>query len=170
MAKFLTVDPTTGYHKEVSTVSTSAGAGDVGKIPGLDATGRLDTSLMPVGIGAETDVITASEALVAGDFVNIWDSTGAKARKADASVSGKEAHGFVLAAVASGAAATVYRMSQSNTQRTGMTPGQRQYLATTPGGCTPTPPSASGNVVQFLGVAVSATALDFFPGNPTILA
>lgn len=170
MAKFLTVDPTTGFHKETSTVTVSAGAGDATKIPALDGTGKLDMSVMPVGLGAETDIITASEALAAGDYVNIWDSTGAKVRKADATVVGKEAHGFVLAAVASAAAATVYRGSQSNTQRTGMTPGQRQYLSTTPGASTPTPPAASGNVVQFLGVAISATALDFMPGQPTILA
>jgi hypothetical protein len=74
---------------------------------------------MPTGIGADTASITASEALAAGDLVNIYDSTGAKCRKADASTSGKEAHGFVLAAVESAASATVY-FEGSNTQVTGI--------------------------------------------------
>ena len=49
------------------------------------------------GGGADTGTVTTSEALAAGDLVNIWNSSGAKARKADATTAGKEAHGFVLA-------------------------------------------------------------------------
>ena len=41
---------------------------DAGKIPGLDATGRLDTSVMPVGIGADTTQAVASEARVGCAF------------------------------------------------------------------------------------------------------
>src|SRR5512143_1765954 len=87
-----------GALTEKAAIQSSAGAGDAGKIPALDAAGRLDNSMMPVGLGAETDVITTSEALSAGDFVNIWASTGTKVRKADATTAGKEAHGFVLSA------------------------------------------------------------------------
>ena len=166
------------YLKQVSGVLTeteakqaSTGAADAGKIPALDSTGKLDNSLMPVGIAAETDVIAASESLAAGDFVNLWSSSGIKARNADASVSGKEAHGFVLAAVTSGGSATVYRLSQGNTQLTGMTPGAKQFLsATTPGARTETAPSASGQVIQVLGVAKSATELIFHPSYPVVLA
>jgi hypothetical protein len=82
-----------GLLTEVAASQTSAGAGDAGKIPALDAAGKLDTTFMPTGVGADTASITTSEALAAGDLVNIHNSTGAKARKADASVSGKEAHG-----------------------------------------------------------------------------
>ena len=35
-----------------------AGAGDAGKIPAVDSSGRLDTSFMPTGIGADTAAIT----------------------------------------------------------------------------------------------------------------
>jgi hypothetical protein len=139
--------------------NTSAGAGDAGKIPQLDGTGRLDNTMMPVGIGADTAVITTSEALAAGDYVNIHNSAGAKARKADASTAGKEAHGFVLAAFGSGAAATVY-FEGANTQVSGQTPGN-VFLSTTPGLGTGTAPSASGNTVQRLGIAISATAINF---------
>ena len=96
-----------GTITEVASLQSSAGAGDAGKIPALDAAGRLDNSMMPSGIGADTASVTSSENLAAGDLVNIWNSTGAKVRKADATTAGKEAHGFVLSAVTSPAAATV---------------------------------------------------------------
>lgn len=159
-----------GVITEVAATQTSTGVSEANKIPALDPTGKLDQSLMPVGVAPEADTITASENLAAGDFVNIWNSTGVKVRKADATVAGKEAMGFVLAAVTSGQSATVYRSSQTNTQLSGMTPGAKQYLATTAGGRTETAPSAAGNVVQFLGVAKSATELIYNYSMPITLA
>jgi hypothetical protein len=158
-----------GTITEKAAIVTSAGAGDTGKIPALDASGRLDNSVMPSGIGADTAAITASEALAAGDLVNIWNSTGAKVRKADASVAGKEAHGFVLAAVSSSATATVY-FEGTDTQVTGLTPGVQFLSAATPGAATGTAPSASGNVVQRVGFATAATALNFQSMPPVVLA
>ena len=105
MAKYIA--NVSGTLTEVSGLASSAGAGDAGKIPQLDAAGRIDASMMPVGIGADTAAITASEALSAGDLVNVWNSGGPKVRKADATTAGKRAHGFVLSAVANGATATV---------------------------------------------------------------
>jgi hypothetical protein len=155
----------------INSKSTSAGAGDAGKIPKLDSTGKLDSSMMPVGMSSESDTITASEALLAGDFVNLWNNSGIKARKADASTSGKEAHGFVLVGVGSGESATVYRISQLNNQLTTMTPGAKQYLSpTTPGARTETCPVGSGQTVQILGTARSATELIFAPQAPIVLA
>jgi hypothetical protein len=159
-----------GTITEKAAIQSSAGAGDAGKIPALDAGGHLDTSMMPSGIGADLQVIQASEALAAGDLVNVWSSSGAfRVRKADATSSGKEAHGFVRAAVSSGANATVYPPSSTNDQVSGLSPGT-QYLSTTPGAATATPPSGSGNVVQRVGFAGSATALNFQPSLPIVLA
>lgn len=155
-----------GQLTEQAAAQASAGAGDAGKIVALDATGKLDNSMMPVGIGDDTQVITASEALNAGDFVNVHNSSGAKVRKADASTSGKEAHGFVLAGVANGAAATVY-FEGTNTQVSGQTPGP-VFLSTTPGQATPTAPSTAGQVVQPIGVATSTTTINF-DSRPSIL-
>lgn len=146
----------------LNAVIVSAGAGDSGKIAQLDAAGRLDNTVMPVGVGADTASITTSEALAAGDLVNIHSSTGVKARKADATTVGKEAMGFVLAAAGAGAAATVY-FEGRNTSVTGLTVGVPQYLGTTAGGTTATAPSAAGNIVQRVGVAISATELNFEP-------
>lgn len=157
-----------GVFTEVAATVTSAGAGSDGDLVALDSTGRLDNSVMPVGIGADTKTIAASEALAAGDWVNVWNSTGAKVRKADATTAGKEAHGFVLAAVSSGANALVY-FEGTNTQVSGQTPGP-VYLQTTAGTGGATIPSASGNVVQNLGVALSATEVNFERGTPVVLA
>lgn len=160
-----------GRIQEVQATVTSAGAADDGKIVALDATGRISNTVLPVGIGADTAMVVASEELAAGDFVNVWNDAGVpKARKADASTSGKEAVGFVLAAVSSGGSATVYLEGQ-NTQVVGRTPGARQYLsATTPGAATETPPAATGNVVQLLGVAMSATVISTEIEDGIILA
>jgi len=152
----------------VNSATSSAGAGSSGKVVALDGSGRIDATMMPVGIGADTAIITASEALSAGDFVNIWNSSGAKVRKADATTAGKETHGFVLAAVTSGASATVY-FEGTNTGVSGATPGVA-FLATTAGSFSSTAPSASGNVVQRIGFAISATAINFQSGVPVVLA
>ena len=157
-----------GVITEILGVQTSAGAGNAGDIVALDNNGRIDNSMMPVGIGADTASIDASENLAAGDWVNVWNSSGAKVRKADATTAGKEAHGFVLAAVTSGNPATVY-FEGTNNQVSGQTPGT-VYLQTTAGTGGATIPSASGNVVQQLGVAVSATAVNFERGAPVTLA
>ena len=157
-----------GTLTEKEAIQSSAGAGDAGKIPAVDSTGKLDLSFMPTGIGADTAVITASENLAAGDLVNVWDSTGFKVRKADATTAGKEAHGFVLSAVTSGNPATVYFIG-SNDQVTGLSPGP-QFLQTTAGTADATAPSGSGNVVQRVGVATSATVLNFTQGLPYVLA
>ena len=36
-----------------STIDTSAGAGDAGKVPSLDGSGKLDLSFMPSGVGGD---------------------------------------------------------------------------------------------------------------------
>lgn len=161
----------TGRITEIVATVISAGAGNDGDIVALDATGRLDTSVMPVGIGADTASITASENLSAGDFVNVWDSSGTiKVRKADATAAGKESDGFVLSSATSGNPALVY-FEGTNTQLTSLTLGARYYLDSTAGAAVATtPPSASGNVVQYLGRAISATALSFEPSEGVILA
>ena len=166
--KFLQLNNGVPTGKEA--IQISSGAADAGKIPALDAAGKFDASMMPVGVAAEADSATASEALSAGDFVNPYASSGLKARKADASAVGKAATHFCLAAVANAATGTFYRISQLNNQRTGMTPGATQYLSTsTPGGTQETVPSVTGQVVQRLGIARSATELIFQPSDPIVV-
>lgn len=160
----------TGRLQETAALQTSAGAADAGKIVALDSTGKLDNSLLPPGIGAETKSLPATEALAAGDFVNFYDNSGTlSCRKADATTLGKEAHGFVLEAVTSGATATVY-VAGINNQLSSLTGGPTMYLATTAGGATGTAPSVSGNVVHEIGQRLSATEIAFAPKIPIVKA
>lgn len=168
--KFLAI--VSGKLKEVFSVQSSAGAADAGKVPALDAAGRLDNSMMPVGIGTDSKQVLASEALSAGDFVNIYNNAGtANARKADATTTGKECVGFVLSAVSSGATATVL-LEGTNTARTGLTPGGEYVLATTAGSVVlaASAPSTAGNVYQKVGIALSATELSFEPSETIEIA
>lgn len=168
--KYLEVDPTTGLAKQRASNDTSAGVADAGKLVALDATGKLDSSMMPTGIAADTKLLPATENLAAGDLVNVYNNTGTfSVRLADASTTGKEANGFVLAAVTSGNDATVYFEGTDN-QLTGLTPGRKFLSATTPGKTSATPPSAAGQIVQYVGIATAATELNFESGDPIILA
>jgi hypothetical protein len=153
-----------GNIKEVEATTTSTGVSEAGKLLAANPQGKLDSSLLPPGIGADTNSVEASENLAAGDFVNVYDDSGTpKCRKADATVAGKEASGFVLDAVVSGASATVYGEGTNN-QLSGLVAGM-QYLSTTAGQCSNVAPSSSGNVIQKLGTAMSATALNFEAGQ-----
>lgn len=162
--KFLRTGTGNELFDEVAGVVTSAGAANDGDIPALDAGGRLDVSVMPTGIGADTASIISSENLSAGDLINIWQDTGVtKIRKADATTSGKQADGFVLSAVTAPAPALVY-FDGTNAQVTGLTPG-KQWLSTVAGKSQSTRPATSGNVQQPVGYAVSATSLTFNVGE-----
>jgi hypothetical protein len=121
----------------------------------IDVSGAID--------GAASAALTASEAIAAGDFVNIYSSSGAKVRKANATDDTKPVNAFAQSAIASGAAGSVRGAGGKISVLSGLTPGATYYLATTGGAITTTPPSGSGNLVQEIGVAVSATELLFNP-------
>lgn len=151
-----------GELTEKEAITSSAGAGDSGKMVALGGGGKLDSSMMPSGIGADSDSYEASETLSAGDVVNIWDDTTAKARKADASASSTKAMGFVNAGITSGASGTV-SYDGVITGLSGLTIGATYYLSETAGQITATPPTTSGAIVQKVGWAKSATELVFEP-------
>ena len=94
---------------------------------------------------------------MAGDFVNLYDNAGTlNARKADAN-NNRQAHGFVLTSTTSPASTTV-NFTAINTL-SGLTVGATYYLSETAGLATSTQPTASGSLVQRLGIASSATEL-----------
>lgn len=148
----------------ITAISQSAGVADANKIVSTDSTGKLHISLMPTGVNAEALSVPASEALSAGDFVNLYDASGTlTARKADAS-NARSARGFVLAAVSSGATATVYQEGL-NTAVSGLTGGAVAYLGTA-GAATITAPSyVSGQIYQELGYTTSTAAVFFQYSN-----
>jgi hypothetical protein len=112
------------------------------------------------------DIIVCSESLTAGDFVNIYNSSGLKCRKADASTIDKKAHGFILWGCTSGQNAIVYRFGKTNNQLSGLTIGAEYFLSSS-GGISLTAPTSSGSIVQIVGVALSATELLTIPELPT---
>lgn len=164
-----------GKWQQIRGVVISAGASNAGDIVALDDSGRLDSSVMPVGIGANTQSIPASEALSAGNFVNFYSNAGVlNVRKADNS-NGRRADGFVLAAVASGATATVYPMDSVNSALSGLTPATEYFLGTA-GGVVATPLDETltanqgvGKISQLLGTSKSATELVTNDCDPVIL-
>lgn len=167
--KFLTFDVTNGLTKFVDFLTQSSGATDANKPIQTDASGKIDATLMPTGVGADTASLPATEALSAGNYVNIYDVVGTKSvRKADASVTGKEANGFVQAAAANGTSAIVY-FSGRNTSLTGLIANKRYFLsATTPGAVTDVPPTTTGSIIQSLGVANDTTSLPTRISTPIV--
>lgn len=151
-----------------NTATTSSGAASAGKRVQLNSAGHVDVTMLPSGVGPITATVLTSEALAAGAWVNVYNNAGtANVRNADATTSGKECSGFVLSAFGSGVQATVYS-SGLNTAVTGQTPG-KIFLSTTAGAGSSTPPAATGNVVQLLGVAISPTSVAYNYNPPYIL-
>ena len=163
--KYLIVGGSTGVTQE-STVDTSAGAGDSGKIPSLNSSGKLDSTFMPTGFGSDTLSLTAGEALSAGDLIYINGS--GQMLKADADSASKAAVGFVLASVSNGASGTAYFGSGLVTGLTGLTAGSVYFLSQTAGAITTTAPTGTNVIQQQVGYATSATTLYFEP-QPAIL-
>lgn len=159
-----------GQLAEVEATVTSAGAGNAGDIVALDASGKLDTTVLPTGIGAQTKLAATTENLSAGDIVNLYNDSGTiKARKADAS-NGRRGYGFVLSSVTSPNNATVY-LDGTITGLTSLTPGAVYYLSgSSAGALVSTAPSTSGYISQELGVALSSTELHFEEQQPITLA
>ena len=146
----------TGAQSEYAGKASSSGAGDSGECIIADASGKLDPTFLPNGVGADAITATAGEALVAGDFVYI--TAGGTVMKADATTFAKRAMGYVIAAVANAGIATVF-FDESNSALSGLTPGTKYFLSATAGLTTATAPTTSGQFVQALGIATSATSL-----------
>lgn len=169
MANNTYLDNVAGEMQQKAAINTSAGAGDAGKIPALDSAGRMSPTMLPVGVGVLVKSIVSSENLAARDMVNVWNDAGTiKVRKADAN-NNMPCHGYVSAAVTSPAAADVY-FDGIISGFVGLTLGARYYLSETAGEITATPPSASASLVQYIGVAVSATEIEFDPADYVKLA
>jgi hypothetical protein len=173
MAKrYMTRDNATGLYKLVEATVVSSGVLNSGDIVALDGSGRLDLSVLPVGVGPDTYAGIAAENLASGDFVYI--NSSAEVAKASAGVSGVPARGFVLDAFNASATALVY-FEGRNTALSGLTPGSNYFLSdSTPGAVTSTPVAEgaanAGKKHQRVGDAVTATTLNFEPSEVIILA
>jgi len=120
--------------------------------------------------GTHFDFVVASEALSAGNLVNVWDNAGTTSvRKADASSSAKYANGYVLRAYNTSDVATVF-FHGVNDKVSALSAGLQYLSASSAGACTTTPPSGSGQLVQIVGVSFSATKMAFQFNQPIQLA
>jgi hypothetical protein len=163
--KYIAIDAN-GDDQEISAVVVSTGVGSAGDIPAFDPNGRLDPSAMPLGVGSDTKAVIASEALIAGDFVNTYNNAGVlNMRKADAT-NGRRVDGFVKVAVAAAASGVMY-LEGNNDALAALTPGAEYFLsATQPGKVTIVVAATTGHILQYVGTAMSATELNFEPDRP----
>lgn len=150
-----------------SALAASSGAGDAGKLVKLDSAGRIDQTMMPTGIGADTKTFTAGEAIAARALVHI--NASGQIVNADAS-NDRQAVGFVTDAVANAGTGTVY-FDGTISGLSGLTAGARYFLSdSTPGGISTTAPTAgAGKCLQEIGTATSATELSFEPQTAYLL-
>ena len=148
-----------GREKLVEATVVSTGAAQAGDIVALDSTGRLDVSVLPIGVGPDVAIIETTEALSAGKYVNIYlDSGNARCRLAD-STNDRPAHGFVNSSYSIGQLATIF-FEGPNDNLSGLTIGSRYYLSSS-GGVSNTPPSLPTDVIhQYLGIATSTTTIN----------
>lgn len=152
-----------GVRRLIEALVVSAGAADAGKIPGLGSDGRLDTSVMPLGIGAQTNSAVATEAIGAGKFINYHSNAGVFSMRLADNSNGRPAHGFVQEAVDSAATGIGYPIDGVNAGLTGLTVGAKYWLGTA-GGLTAVPldetdAGNAGKISQYLGFAKSETEL-----------
>lgn len=115
-----------------------------------------------IGVERFNSFVTAvaGEDLAAQDLINLYNDGGTlKGRKANATTNAKPCDGFVAYAVLSGEPFIVnLGRGVVQTSLSGLTVGAALYLSTTGGAMTGTAPSASGNIVQRVGIALSATS------------
>lgn len=156
-----------GFPQEQASLQTSSGAGDAGSIVALNSSGLIDDTML--SIQAASQSMTAGESLSAGDFVYINTADSNKIYKADADAVAKKAIGYVKSAATTGNPVTVY-FEGINSNLTSLTVGSDYFLSATAGGVTTTPPSSSAQIVQYLGTAVTTTAIPFKFSPPIVVA
>lgn len=135
----------------------SAGAANAGDIVALDGSGKIDETVLPASVVPDVKVLETSEALSAGNYVNIYNASGVvKCRLADNS-NDRPAHGFVKTSYSSGATNVKVYFEGANNNLSSLTIGARYYLGTA--GAPAATPVTVG-IHQFLGIAISATEIN----------
>ena len=154
-----------GKFARVFPIQVSAGAASAGQIPALNAAGAVDVTMLPSGVGPDTSVATASEAIAAGAPVNLWNNGGVASVRNANGATGLEAQGYILSAAASGATGVVVYLNSVNTAQTGLTPGADYFLSDTAAGTiSTTAPSTTGHYSQQVGYGTAGGNLQFVPG------
>lgn len=174
--KYIRLDPVTGRLTQQAATDVSDGSANAGDIVALDPSGKISQTMLPAGVGQSTISAVATEALSAGDLVQVYSNGGVRSvRKANATDYTKPSNGFVLDSIAQSASGIVYLGGQNTAIPLGtFTPadiGKRVFLSTTAGGVTTTPPTAPGNLIQPVGVIVDvgpSVTIDYDEGEQII--
>lgn len=133
----------------------------------LDPERLADDSVPPDKIKGTP--MRVSDAVTAGDFVNVWDNGGLFfVRPAIANVDGKEAHGFVRESGAAGDIVTIYTDGY-NDLLTGLAPGTNFLSPSVAGKATRDVPQNAGEFVQQIGAAVNENTIHFNPTSRVLL-
>lgn len=154
---------------EIVPAQSSTGAPDAGRVVALNASGKLDESMLNID---PVQSMTASENLSARAMVNVHDSTGPKIRNANAA-SAIPCDGFVDSAILSAASGNVeFARGNILSGFVGLTIAATYFLdPATPGGIvTPIPTFTAGQIHQVIGKALSTTELLFAPEAPILIA
>ena len=129
-----------------------------------------EVALSGGGGDAEVQIAKAgSDGLTTGQLVYIHNASGSvlTADLADATDENKIADGFVKQSYNADANATIYL--DGEVPGAGLTPGDMYYLQISPGAKGTSAPTASGNIIQAIGPAISATAIKFDPDRSPIV-
>ena len=159
--KYISVN-TDGSKLEVAAAQIAA----ANSIVATGADGTIDSSMIP---GEEVVNVLASETINAGGQVNLWNNSGTiNARNADAT-NGRRAWGFTILQITSGDSGNVYLGSGRNTGVSGLTPAAIYFLGSA-GAITTVVNTTTGQLLQEIGIAKSATELDEFIREPVTRA
>jgi len=124
---------------------------------------NLANSASTIGASKQRIYAPATVAITYGEIVNVWDNAGnVEVQLADATDATKPGHG-ICNTVGTCAIGDVIEIVLPNCHVGsigGLTGGVLYYLSTTPGAIQNTAPAASGNIVQAVGLALTAT--DFY--------
>jgi hypothetical protein len=160
IAQVLTLETGKKHLRRGTVVST--GPQSDGDFVSLDTDGRLNPSVMPVGMMSAVVFARAIENLHSGDFVNLYDSGDEKIVRMARANFEAPASGFVLQACAAGELAEIW-CENRNTQMVNVSKGARYYLSVTHPGkaVVEDAQSVSGGLIsQYIGVGVSDTHVD----------
>lgn len=155
MAKYLHVfDSVANAFKLMLGAQSSAGVADAGKIVALNASGQIDNTMLP---SSSLDSAIASEAISAGDAVNVWDNVGTRnVRKAD-NTNGRRCDGFAATSAAASASCT-FDTDGGRTAVTGVVLASTYYLGAA-GAIVTTPTTTVGHQLQKVGTGAGTGIL-----------
>ncbi len=147
---------------------TGGAVAQAGMVVQTGADGFIDDSMIHSTLVPVPISLPAAVAIGAGKQVNIFNNSGTESvQLADATLATPlRSDGFVLAAVASGGTAKVYRRGGINTALSGLTQDSDYYLGAA-GAVTVTQNTTAGQLDQYIGKATAAAVLDQLPPQPT---